>query len=605
MSRRVLSVSASRGLLSAVVITMSVAVAAMPTAAAALPLTISPLPGTPDASPDTQISVLGVAPRSIESVRVTGSASGVHRGRLLSYSGGRGASFVLGRPLAQGERVRAVVRLVGRRPIAFTFTAARLAALPPILNVPMLQPAKLYHFVSEPSLLAPRISVDRSSPGDHGDIFMTPLPAPVVHPESNDVLTIRPVGPGGPMIIDEHGRLVWFHEVRPPLVAANFRPQRFGGRQVLTWWQGGVTASAFGIGEGVIADTSYRTLRIVRAGNGYAADIHELLIAPSGDALLTVYSPVLVHLAGTAPGTLSPLLDSIVQEVDIRTGLVVWEWHALGHIPLEDSYATPQTSADLDAFHLNSIQSLSGDRVLVSARDTSAVYEIDRQTGRIVWTLGGKSSSFRLGPGARFHFQHDAQLLPHHEVSLFDDEAGPPVYARSSRGLILALDLRHRTARVVRQYHRPGSDTLADSEGNVQTLPGGDAFIGFGATPYFSEFTAAGRLVFDASLPADDGSYRVYRDPWNATPHTRPVAVARRASPSRVALYVSWNGATTVARWQVLAGRTARSLSPVGSAADRGFETRISLASSANTFEVRALSSGGRVLATSKPVSGS
>ena len=153
-----------------------------------------------------------------------------------------------------------------------------------------------------------------------------------------------------------------------------------------------------------------------------------------------------MHLPGTAPGKLSPVLDSLIQEVDIRTGLVVWEWHGLGHIPLGDSYATTATSSTDDVYHLNSIEMLSGGRLLVSARDTSAVYEIDQATGRIAWTLGGKASSFRLGPGARFYFQHDAQMLPGNRVSLFDDESGPPNEARSSRGLILALDLRDHTA---------------------------------------------------------------------------------------------------------------------------------------------------------------
>ena len=167
----------------------------------------------------------------------------------------------------------------------------------------------------------------------------------------------------------------------------------------------------------------------------------------------------------------------------MRTGLVVWEWHAFGHIPLADSYATPSNSADYDAFHLNSIEPVAGDRVLVSARDTSAVYLVDRSSGQIVWTLGGKASSFRLRPGARFYFQHDAQLLGRNEVSLFDDEAGPPMEAPSSRGLILALDMRDRTASVAHQYRRPGSDTLAQSEGSFQQLPGGNVFVGSARPP--------------------------------------------------------------------------------------------------------------------------
>ena len=572
------------------------------TAAAAPAPAISPAPGTPDASPTTQISILGPRPAQIESVSVVGSVSGMHPGRLAAYSRARGASFILRTPLSDGERVSVVVKIAGRTPDAFSFTVARPAAPQAVLNIPARQPAKLDHFISQPALFAPRITVHRGAGRSGGDIFLAPLPSPVIHPESNNVLTIHPVGPGGPMIVDSRGQLVWFDQLPPPLVAANFRPQRFAGRKVLTWWQGGVTPSAFGIGEGVIADTSYGTLRTVRAGNGYSADIHEFVISPQGDALFTAYAPILVHLPGTPAATLSPLLDSLVQEIDIPTGLVVWEWHAYGHIPLADSYATPATSSSFDAYHLNSIQLLAGDRVLVSARDTSAVYEIDRRTGAVVWTLGGKSSSFRLKHGARFHFQHDAQMLAGSTISLFDDEAGPPSYARSSRGVILALDLRRRTARLVRQFRRP-ADTLAESEGSVQALPGGDQFVGFGSAPAFSEFSPSGSLVFDATLPTDDGSYREYRFPWSATPRTRPSAAARHRSGGRVSVYASWNGATTVARWQVLAGAHLGSLSPVAAVPVAGFETRITIRSSARLFVVRALDARGRVLATSRAAS--
>jgi hypothetical protein len=513
-----------------------------------------------------------------------------------------GASFLLHRPLAQGERVIVRVVLTGHRPISSRFTVAHAAPTPPVINAGVLQPAKLDHFVSQPSLLPPRITVHRGSGHLRGDVLLTPLPSPIIHPESNNALTIHPVGPGGPMIIDGRGRLVWFHQLTPPVVATNLRAQRYRGRRVLTWWQGKVTISAYGLGEGVIADTSYRTVRTVKAGNGYHADLHEFLLTASGEALLTVNSPVLVHLPGTRPGRLSPLLDSIVQEVDTRTGLVVWEWHGLGHIPLADSYATPTNSADYDAYHLNSIQPIPGGQLLVSARDTSAVYLIDQATGRIDWTLGGKASSFRLGPGARFYFQHDARMVGPGEVSLFDDEAGPPIKAPSSRGIRLSLDLRQRTAKLVRQFSRPGRGTLAESEGSVQNLASGGAFVGFGSSPFFSQFSPGGRLLFDASLPSDDGSYRAYTFPWRATPRSRPTATATRSTASRVSVYASWNGATDIARWQVLAARTGGSLTLIATSPARGFETRISLTSAASTFAVRAVSASGRVLATSAAV---
>jgi hypothetical protein len=584
-----------------------VAALVAPATAAAVPsdgkLTISPAPNTPDASPQTQISILGVPRGSIQSVQVTGAASGAHTGALRSYSKHRGASFVLAQPLAQGESVAVLVNIRGRKPIQFSFTVARLGPPQPPLTLTQTQPDKLDHFTSEPNLQSPRITVNRTSRKTRGsgDMLLTPLPSPVVHPESNNTVTIKPVGPGGPMIVDGGGNLVWFQQLKPPEVAANLRLQQFNGKDVLTWWQGTVTPSAFGVGAGVIANHRYQITRIVNAGNGYPMDIHEFTLTDSGDALFTIYSPILVHLPGTPDGTLSPLLDAIVQEVDIRTGLVVWEWHSYGHIPLEQSQATPQNSASFDAFHINSIQALKRGRVLISARDTSGVYLVDQASGRILWTLGGKGSNFQLGPGAQFYFQHDVQMLPNGRISMFDDGAGPPLLNPFSRGLILQLNSRRHTASMVRQFVR-STDTSAQSEGSVQKLPSGNVFVGYGSTQFFSEFSPGGGLLFDASLPQDDGSYRMYREKWAATPATSPAIAARRTGPSTVSIFASWNGATTVARWRILAGQGSGPLSPVATVKRTGFETQASLTSSATTFSVRALDSRGRVLATSASV---
>jgi hypothetical protein len=203
-----------------------------------------------------------------------------------------------------------------------------------------------------------------------------------------------------------------------------------------------------------------------------------------------------------------------------------------------------------------------------------------------------------MGRGASFWLQHDAQLLPGHRISLFDDEAGPPQRAPASRGLVLELDRHRGTARLAQEYLR-SDRTSAQSEGSVQTRPDGNVFVGFGSEPFFSEFSPGGRLLYDASLPRDDGSYRAYRHRWWATPRTRPALVVRSPSSGRVSLFASWNGATAVDRWQVLAGPRGGELHAIGSAADQGFETRIRMPSTADTFAVRALDADGRVLAKS------
>lgn len=559
--------------------------------------TISPLPGTPDASPSTQISILGVDSSKIQSVTVTGSISGAHSGSLVAYGSAKGASYVLAAPFTSGEEVTAVVKIGKHESITDTFTVAHPGPTPPFLNLSAEQPEKLEHFQSVPGLHPPKISVSTADSSDTSSIFLTPLPAPTIHPSGEHLLELHPVGPGGPMILNSQGQLVWFDQLPPSEEAANLQLTSYEGHPALAWWQGKVTAWAYGVGEGVIADTSYHTLATIKAGNGYPLDIHELQITPEGSAYVSVYAPECLPVCSAEH---PPVLDSIVQEIDIHTGLVMWEWHALGHVPITDSLVGV-AAGELDPYHINSIQPLPGNRILVSLRDTSAIYEIDLTTGAIVWTLGGKESSFQMEPGATFYFQHDAQLKGD-KVSMFDDESGPPVYAPTSRGLVLKLNEGNKTATVLHEYVRP-QPTLADSEGSLQSLAGGNVFVGFGSTESFSEFSKTGVLKFDAALPKDDGSYRAYRFPWSATPSTLPAIAATRESPEQVSVYASWNGATNVANWEVLAGESTESLAPVVTAARSGFETEISVPSSASTFEVRALDGEGHVLAASEPVS--
>jgi hypothetical protein len=131
--------------------------------------------------------------------------------------------------------------------------------------------------------------------------------------------------------------------------------------------------------------------------------------------------------------------------------------------------------------------------------------------------------------------------------------------------------------------------------------------VGYGATRYMAEYSMKsgsgkqGTQLFEAQLPLGDGTYRVQRYPWSATPNTLPAIAAVRESPTAVNVYASWNGATTVARWQVLAGESPASLTPVTAAPWSGFETEISVPGSADTFEVQALGAKGQVLATSAP----
>jgi hypothetical protein len=344
---------------------------------------------------------------------------------------------------------------------------------------------------------------------------------------------------------------------------------------------------------------AYRTVAVVHAGEGYSSDLHEFQITPRGTALIDIYSPVRANLSALGGSATGKALDCIIQEVDVRTGRVLWEWHALGHVRVDDSHTgKPDPSEAYDFFHINSIQQLRDGNLLISSRSDWAVYEISRRTGNVVWSLGGKHSSFRMGLGTNFEWQHDARLNPGGTVTLFND-AGSPQEENQSSAKTLRINTRTMTANLVHRYtHSPR--LLSSLAGSMQTLPNHNVLVGWGSQPVFSEYGAGGRLMFDGRFPFGVYTYRVYRFPWTGRPVTRPTLVAAAAAHGTTALYASWNGATEVAFWRILAGSNPHALRPLGPLARRsGFETRIIRSSRRPYWAVQALSARRKVLRTS------
>jgi Arylsulfotransferase (ASST) len=559
-------------------------------------LAVSPLPGSYDASPRTQISLLGAPKAALSAVRVRGSRTGWHSGRLAGYSQGDGASFLPSRPFRAGETV-SVHGKVGSgsrvQPFAYSFTVAHedtLAYTPPARRA--RDPRELQHFRSRPDLRPPVVVVTtRSAQSAPGYLFATPYGGP---------------GPSGPMIFDEGGDLVWFEGLPAGSEATNLQVQRYDGTPVLTWWQGYIPPQGFGEGEEVIDDSSYRQIGRVRAGNGYKADLHDFHIKPQGTALITVADPIACNLSAVGGPRGGAVTDSIFQEVDLKTGLVRREWHSLDHVPLSDSYSSPITTSTqwpFDYFHLNSIDQQPDGTTLISARNTWALYELNTTTGQVLTRVGGKHSDVRLSPGAATAFQHDAESQPNGTITIFENGGVPKVHSQS-RGLVVALDPAAKTDTLVAQYEHP-KPLSAGSQGSIQMLPNGNVFIGWGSEPYFSEFTSTGALLFDAHMHGSYQSYRAYRFPWTGTPTGLPAVAASAATRSgRVTVYASWNGDTRTASWRVLAGRSPQELLPAAIGARAGFETAIVTPGPEPYVAVQALDGSGAVLATSPTIKG-
>jgi hypothetical protein len=438
------------------------------------------------------------------------------------------------------------------------------------------------------------------------------LTPPVITSTSDDPLTItspagtdsdvflglKDVGKGGAMqgleIVDGKGEPVWVHNT--DVGTFGFRAQRYDGQPVLTYWSGNSTS--YGHGDVVVLDQTYTEIARVTTGGDlgpHQADMHESHITPQGTMLLTSYPLVQTDLSSIGGPTDGWVLDGVAQEVDIATGKVVFEWRALDHVPVSDTYqvrASDEGTRDkpFDYFHLNSVQLDGEDHLLVSARHTHTVYDVDRATGDVTWRLGGKHSDFTFGPGAAFAWQHDAQRQDDRTVTLFDNERDPT----SARGLRLALDTDTMTASLVTEY-RPPNARFSTTQGNVDVQPDGTVLVGWGSQPFYSQYSADGTLLMDATFGGGT-SYRAYLAPWTGHPRQPPDVVIKDD-----AAYVSWNGATGVATWRVVSGTNASDAAPVATAPRTGFETTIPVPELGPYVAVEALDSTGKVMGTGAP----
>lgn len=455
------------------------------------------------------------------------------------------------------------------------------------------EPAPTQSFVSRPDLQPPAVEIATTARDTApGHLFLAPK---------------RAVVQAGPMILDDEGDVVWFHPLDTEGVT-DFRAQVYDSRPVLTWWRG---QSEMGIGDGhfVIVDDAYRQIATVTAGNGRTGDIHEFLITERDTALILVYERLprdLTELGGPAEGA---IWEGIVQELDIPSGRVLYEWRSSEHVELDESYSKvpdADRGADADAydyFHVNSVAEDDDGNFIISARNTHGIYKISRSDGRVIWRLGGKRSDYELGPGVRFAWQHDARRQPDGTLTLYDNVADKPKAPGASRALVLDLDDETMRATLVRSYEHPTA-LLATTQGNAQFFPNGNVLVGWGSQPYFTEFDRDGRVLLDGKFGPRGGetdSYRAYRAEWTGRPVERPTLVVRRDG-ERATAYVSWNGATEVASWQILAGRDVVHLEPVAEERRDGFETEIAFTTEAAFVQARALNERGAVLGSSRAV---
>lgn len=474
------------------------------------------------------------------------------------------------------------------------------------------------HYVTQPRLAPPKLKVvkrakrSQLAPGyflvsnfkNLGTKLSNGKPAPLV-------------GQGGPVMYDKRLQPVWIHGVPSNKFGLNFREQSFNGKPALSWWEGDITPTGDVLsGEDFVVDQHYKIVAKLVAQKPWLVSQHEFAISGGHFAWVTAYRTVthqdLSPYGGSSNGQ---IIDCAVQEYDLNTGKLVYNWDALDHVPLSEAEAPPLKASNSkasttpwDAYHLNNVQPLANGQFLASLRTEWGAYLVDSSTSQTVWKLGGKNSTFKLGSGASFFYQHDVQYnAAKSMVSMFDNgccglDADGTFFKPNgpTRGLVLKLDTTAHTATLVQQYSL--KNVVAGTQGNTQLLPNGNALVGFGQQPFFAEYGKTGNLLFEAEFPSPDTSYRAFVGRWTGQPTSSPTGAAQ-TNGSNTTVYASWNGATNVYSWRVLAGRDSKHLGVVTTKSHTGFETPIPLKSSYGAYQVVALGNKKQVLKRS-PVFG-
>lgn len=577
---------------------------------------LSPTPGSPLNSQGTTLALRNgdrLDPRSIsaDQFSVIGNKSGIHPGEARLALDGCTLLFIPDRPFAEGENVTVSVAggirtKSGRSlsPANFTFStipySPGISAEIPVTSVAGLNGAGAitgtmsYRTYPELSNVMP-ITVSAPASGTApGYIFLTGMGLSQIYDPAI-------------MIIDDAGQPVYiqsFANNTPRPLATDFKKQSVGGQDYLVYHLGWQPNIAWTNGKGYVLDQSYAITNTWNIANGYeafGADLHDLQLLDNGNALLLSYVPVpydLTRFGGPADGS---VVDMVIQEQDSARN-VVFEWRGLQHVPLTNSYFPLTATLPVDYMHTNAIEPDRDGNLLISNRNTSDVIKIDRNTGKVLWRMGGRNNEFNFSGDSGFWLQHDVRRLPNGNITLFDN--GNFHSPSASRQVEYQIDEVNKV--VTRTWQFPlDASRFTNIMANAQRLPNGNTIGSWAVLNKVTEVTPNGSVAIELKL--GEWSYRAFRDTWEATPRDPARLIALTGTdPTTATLYFAWNGATDIKFYQIYAGPTITSTTLLTTTGRTGFESSVTLSNlPANTcvFQVRPVRLTGGEMPLSNVVS--
>lgn len=432
----------------------------------------------------------------LQSIRVTGTSSGIHYGKILITENSKKIIFKPDRPFSEGEIVFAEFsgvlneyNIPGSKIFKYSFCiTGKKIYIDPVKTMEKETGLNLHN----PQMLIapPVLNITVNNSPAPGKLFLAPL-----------------AGYSYNTILNNNGSFYWFQQYSA--VTYDFKKQPNGN---LTYYSGNPPRF-------IELDAYYNIVHTYQCGNGYTTDMHDLQLLPNGNAYIMAYDPQHVDMSQIVSGgnPNATVIGLIIQEIDQQNN-VLFQWRSWDHMLITDAVRENLLDSVIDYVHGNAIEVDFDNNILLSSRHLDEITKINRSTGNIIWRFGGKNNMYNIyNDSLRFSHQHDIRRISNGNVTLYDNGSfRPPEYARA---LEYSLDENNLNATLVWQFQR-NPQVIATWGGNVQRLPNGNTLIAWGGSlNTITEVKPDGTVVFDASYSPGVNTYRGFKFIYPADPN--------------------------------------------------------------------------------------
>jgi hypothetical protein len=249
---------------------------------------------------------------------------------------------------------------------------------------------------------------------------------------------------------------------------------------------------------------------------GFALDIHELQVLEDGSYYILGRDLITIDMSQYITGgdTAAVLVANTIHHMDSNDN-ELWRWESINHYNILDvDDHVDLTQHTIDWTHCNSIEIDSDSNLILSTRNFNEITKTNRQTGEIIWRLGGKRNQFQfMNDNRGFGRQHDVRRHSNGNIILFDN--GHHLIPEYSSYIEYELDETIYYATLIRRYTRNES-VFAQTRGGVQELADGHTLICWGQKidPAVTEFNDENLIEFEMMFPVSQHQYRAYRFAW-------------------------------------------------------------------------------------------